>query len=254
VTVDVAGKRLVDHVDLDIGPGRWCSVVGPNGAGKTTLVRAVLGLVPHEGTVTVGGLDLRGMHAAERSRVVALVPQHPAVPPGMTVGDYVMLGRTARLALFQAESRADHQAVLAVLEELDLTGYSGRPLSSLSGGERQRAVLARALAQGAPLLVLDEPTTGLDLSYQQEVLDLLDRQRAEQGLTVLSTMHDLTLAGVYADELVLLAGGRVVCSGAPRETLTEENLALVMKARFRVIEEGGTTVVVPLAPSKPSRG
>ena len=215
LTVEVAGARLLDSVNLDIAPGEWCSVVGPNGAGKTTLVRAIFGLVPHGGTVAAGELDLASLRPAERARVAALVPQHPVVPTGMTVAEYVMLGRTARLGLFQVENRADHEAARTVLEELDLVAYGPRPLASLSGGERQRAVLARALVQAAPLLVLDEPTTGLDLSYQQEVLDLLDKLRREQHLTVLSTLHDLTFAGAYADQLVLLAGGRVVASGPP---------------------------------------
>lgn len=246
VTVEGATGPLIESVDVDVRPGGWCSVVGPNGAGKTTLVRAILGLVPYRGRVLAGGLDLRHLRAFERARIVALVPQHPVVPPGMAVADYVTLGRTAGLSLFQSESRRDHEVVRSVLDALDLATYATRLVSSLSGGERQRAVIARALAQEASLLVLDEPTTGLDLSYQQEVLDLIDNLRAERGLTIMSTLHDLTLAGAYAEELVLLAGGRVVASGPVSTTLTEENVALITRARFRIVREGGTTVVVPL--------
>src|SRR5206468_2498861 len=144
------------------------------------------------------------------------------VPVGMSVLDYVLLGRTPYIAPLGRESRADLDAVQAVLERLDLTGFAARPLERLSGGERQRVILARALAQGATLLLLDEPTTALDIGHQQEVLELVDELRRDRGLTVLASMHDLSVAGEYADRLVLLSRGRVVAAGTPREVLTEE--------------------------------
>lgn len=253
VTVHVEGRTLVDHVDLTVAAGHWCSIAGPNGAGKTTLVRALLGLVRHEGDVRVGGALLSGLPRRDRARLVALVPQEPLVPPGVRVHDYVLLGRTAHLPPLGAESASDRDVVETVLDELDLRALRERTVSSLSGGERRRTVIARALAQESPVLVLDEPTTGLDLAYQQEVLDLLARLCRERSLTVVSTMHDLTLAGAYSDELVLLAGGRVVASGPVSETLTAENLALVTRARFRLLDEGGTTIVVPVPPASHAR-
>ncbi len=254
VTVRLEGRTLLEGIDLDLAPGRWCTVAGANGAGKTTLVRAILGAVRHEGDVLVGATSLRRLRPRARARLVALVPQHPVVPPGVPVVDYVLLGRSAHLPPLGVEGQTDRDVVEATLEALDLSRFRLRPLASLSGGERQRAVLARALAQGAPVLVLDEPTTGLDLAYQQEVLDLLAGLRRERSLTILATMHDLTLAGAYSDELVLLAKGRAVASGPVAETLTAENLMLITRARFRLLDEDGTTVVVPLPPSARARG
>jgi iron complex transport system ATP-binding protein len=160
--------------------------------------------------------------------------------------DYVLLGRTPYIPPLGRESAADLSAVDEVLTSLDLTAFAGRRLDTLSGGERQRAFLARALAQGARILLLDEPTSALDIGHQQEVLELVDRLRHERGLTVLATMHDLSIAGEYADRMVLLAGGRVVASGPPREVLTEDLLATHYRVRVKVIDGGHGPLVVPV--------
>src|SRR5262249_11116945 len=161
--------------------------------------------------------ELRRMPRRQRARLLATVPQQPTVPPGMSVLDYVLLGRTPYIRPLGRESTSDIGVVERVLGRLDLDGFAARPLETLSGGERQRAFLARALAQGASILLLDEPTSALDIGHQQAVLNLVDELRAEAGLTVLATMHDLSLAGEYADRLVLLAGGRVVATGTPSQ-------------------------------------
>ncbi len=244
--VRIGANALLEDVSLSVSPGSWLSVAGPNGAGKTTLLRALAGLVAHRGTVTVRGTPVGALAPAARARLVALVPQHPVAPPGMTVLRYVLLGRTAHLRPLRSETVHDLEVTARVLDELDLAPFAGRMLTSLSGGERQRAVIGRALAQEAPVLLLDEPTTGLDLGYQQDVLDLLAHLQARRALTICSTMHDLTLAGAYADTMALLAGGRLVALGPPEETLTTENLALITRARVRLVREGSTTVVVPL--------
>ena len=246
VTVDVDGARLVDGVDLDAADGEWVSVIGPNGAGKTTLLRAIAGLTAADGQVEVGGRPSAGLSTRERSRLVALVPQNPIVPSTMSVLDYVLLGRTPHIPLFGVESPDDVAAAAAVLEQLELSALAGRQLLTLSGGELQRVLLARALAQAAPILMLDEPTTALDVGHQQEVLDLVDDLRATRGLTVVSTMHDLTLAGQYADRLVMLAGGRIVATGSAEEVLTEANVARYYGARVRVLHEPGGIVVLPV--------
>jgi iron complex transport system ATP-binding protein len=181
--------------------------------------------------------------------MVATVPQSPAVPPGMAVLDYVLLGRTPHLRPLGRESQADLVTVDDVLHRLDLVPLAGRALETLSGGERQRAFLARTLAQGAPLLLLDEPTSALDIGHQQDVLDLVDELRAEAGLTVLATMHDLSLAGEYADRMVLLAAGTVVAAGSPRGVLTEELLSTHYGARVRVIDGGQGPLIVPVRAS-----
>jgi iron complex transport system ATP-binding protein len=163
----------------------------------------------------------------------------------MRVVDYVLLGRTPYIAPLGRESESDLSAVDDVLGLLDLTRFAGRKLDTLSGGERQRVFLARALAQTAPILLLDEPTSALDIGHQQEVLELVDRLRADRGLTVLATMHDLSTAGQYADRLVLLAEGRVAASGTPREVLTVDLLAAHYRVRVKVIDGEQGPLVVP---------
>jgi iron complex transport system ATP-binding protein len=223
-------------------------VIGPNGAGKTTLLRAAGGLLPAAGAVSLFGTPAASLRRRERARMVATVPQTPVVPAGMSVFDYVLLGRTPYIAPLGRESTVDLDAVQAVLDRLDLNGFAARPLERLSGGERQRAFLARALAQGANLLMLDEPTTALDIGHQQEVLELVDELRRDRGLTVLASMHDLSVAGEYADRLVLLAGGRVVATGTPGEVLTAERLSAHYGARVRVVEGEHGPLVVPVRP------
>jgi iron complex transport system ATP-binding protein len=249
----VAGLRvrldkalIVDGVDLDVAAGEWVTVIGPNGAGKSTALRAIGGLLPFDGVVELNGVAVDRLPRRERAKTVATVAQSPVVPPAMRVFDYVLLGRTPYVAPLGRESAADLAAVGEVLGELDLERFAGRRLDTLSGGERQRVFLARALAQGARILLLDEPTSALDIGHQQEVLELVDRLRAERGLTVLATMHDLTTAGEYADRMVLLAGGRVVAAGTPPEVLTEDNLAKHYRVRVRVIEGDHGPLVVPV--------
>ena len=247
VGVQLGGRTVLDGVDLGVGPGEWLSVVGPNGAGKTTMLRAVLGLVTSSGMIEIDGRsDLR---APERARAIALVPQTPIVPPGMLVADYVLLGRTPHRGLFAGDSPRDFEIVASTLERLDLSGFGSRELTSLSGGERQRVVLARALAQEAPILLLDEPTTALDLGHQQEVLELVDHLRHSMATTVVATVHDLTLAARYGDRVAMLSGGRIVDEGAPADVLTADAIAEIFGARVRVLDDPDGPVIVPVAPA-----
>ena len=242
----LGGAVIVDGVDLDVAAGEWVTVIGPNGAGKSTVLRAVGGLLPFGGSVSLGGTPLDRLSRRERARTVATVSQTPVVPPGMLVLDYVLLGRTPYIPALGRESASDLAAVDEVLTALDLVRLRARRLDTLSGGERQRVFLARALAQGARILLLDEPTSALDIGHQQEVLDLVDRLRTERGLTVLATMHDLSIAGEYADRMVLLAAGRVAATGAPREVLTEDLLSRHYRARVRVVDGEHGPLVVPV--------
>ena len=246
VAVRLDGHLVLDGVSLTVADGEWVSVVGPNGAGKTTLLRALAGLVHADGDVSLGASSLASLSRRDRARLVALVPQAPVVPPGMPVADYVLLGRTPYIPPLGREGVSDIEAVTKALEQLDLLAFAERPLDTLSGGERQRVLIARALAQAAPILLLDEPTTALDVGHQQDVLELLDRLRRDNGLTVVSTMHDLTLAGQYADRLVLLDRGHVVVGGTADEVLTEEHLSRFYGVKVRVLREGNAVVVVPV--------
>jgi iron complex transport system ATP-binding protein len=236
VSLSYDGAPVVRGLSLRVPHGAWVGLIGPNGAGKTTVLRAIAGLVPHEGRILVDGRDVRAMGRRRLSRTVAYVPQRPTLPRGMTVAEYVLLGRTPHVPYLGTETRRDRQVVAWALERLGLGGLADRPLGSLSGGEAQRAVLARALAQEAPVLLLDEPTAALDVGHQQEVLELVDGLRAAQGLTVVSAMHDLTLAGQFADRLVLLSRGRAVAEGPARAVLTEGTVGEHYGARVRILE------------------
>jgi iron complex transport system ATP-binding protein len=245
VTVRLDGRTVLGGVDLAVALGEWLTVLGPNGAGKSTLLRVLAGLQTCTGTVRLNGVDLRALPARSRARGVAYVPQQPVLPPGMSVLDYVLLGRTAHQGWALGCSPADVALATAVLQRLDLDGFAWRPVDRLSGGERQRAVIARALAQEAPVLLLDEPTTSLDVGHQQEVLELLDSLRAEHGLTVVSTLHDLPLAGQFSDRIVLLAAGEIVAGGPPATVLTADLLWQHFGADVAVVEDGDGVVVVP---------
>ena len=247
VSVTLGGARVVDGLSCEVEPGEWLALIGPNGAGKTTAVRAIAGLVQYDGEIHVLGDHARALPRTQLARRVALVPQVPLVPAGLTVREYVLLGRTPHLGYFGSEGRADHHAADAALEQLDLIPLAHRRLDTLSGGERQRATLARSLAQDAPLLLLDEPTAALDMGRQQQVLELVDRLRQDRGLTVVSTMHDLTLAGQYADRLLLLDRGRLVAAGSADAVLTRALITEHYGAEVEVVDAPGSGfVVVPV--------
>ena len=245
-TVHAGGKSIVDGVSLSVQPGEWLSILGPNGAGKTTLLRVLAGTIGFRGEAALRGRRIRRLHRRDVARLVALVPQTPVVPHAMTVAEYVLLGRTPHLSLLAQEGEDDRTIAAAALARLDLEELSGRELGSLSGGELRRAVIARGLAQAAPILLLDEPTAALDIGHQQQVLELVDRLRREEGLTVVAAMHDLTLAAQYGDRIVLVDDGRIVAEGPPAEVLTAERLASLYGAQVRVLFDGTTPVVVPV--------
>ena len=251
VTVTLGGARVVDEVVLEVEEGEWLALIGPNGAGKSTLLRAIAGLVPFDGEIALGGTPLRALRRREVAQRLAFVPQAPLLPPDLPVREYVLLGRTPHIGTFAAEGARDHAAAGRALERLELGPLAGRPLHALSGGEQQRVVLARALAQEAPLLLLDEPTTSLDIGRQQQALELVAELREQRPLTVVSAMHELTLALQYADRVVLLAEGHVVAAGPPAEIVTEELIGVHYHADVRVIANGdGPVAVVPRRPAR----
>lgn len=246
LTVSFGEFRAVDGLSATIPSGSWIGLIGPNGAGKSTLLRALLGLVEHEGEAAADGRPMREMSRRDLSRLLAFVPQTPSCPPDMSVADYVLLGRTPYISHLGTETGRDLDVVADVLERLDLSDVVARRLGTLSGGELQRVVLARALAQQAPVLVLDEPTSALDIGHQQQVLELVEDLRRDVELTVVSAMHDLTLAGQFADELLLMSNGRRIAVGRPDEVLTEHTIGEHYGASVRVLrDECGGVVVVP---------
>ncbi len=226
--------------------GEWLGLIGPNGAGKSSLLRAVVGLVSSAGDVLVDGASLSLRSRRRRAALVALVPQSPTLPDDMTGYEYVLLGRTPYVGYFGSETRHDKAMAADVLERLELLAFATRRLGTLSGGERQRLVIARALAQEAPILLLDEPTSALDIGHQQQALELVARLRRDHGLTVVSAMHDLTLAGQYSDRLALLHEGQCVATGPAADVLRAETLAAFYGVRVTVHHEpDGTVVVIP---------
>jgi iron complex transport system ATP-binding protein len=246
LTVRAGGRDLVSEVSLSVESGTWCTVLGPNGAGTTTLVEAVAGLRrTSAGAIGLEGRAVGDLSERARAKIVSLVPQHPEVPAGMTVREYVALGRTAHHGLLRGASAHDWTVVDGVLRRLALEEFAGRDVVTLSGGERQRMVLGRALAQTTPVMILDEPITGLDLRHQIELLELLKKEVAESGLTVLATLHDLTLAGQFADRLVLLDRGRVVLDGRAADVIRSPELSAAYQMALRVVEVDGTDIVVP---------
>jgi iron complex transport system ATP-binding protein len=243
------GRREVVHsVSLQVEAGSWVSVVGPNGAGKSSFLLALAGLLPSDGDVTIDGRTLRERSARERARLIALVPQQPVVPDALTVAEYVLLGRTPHLSLFGSEARSDHAMADTVLAKVDLAWASDRLVSTLSGGEFHRAVVGRALAQEARVLLLDEPTSGLDLGHQVQVLELVDTLRRSEGITVVSAMHDLTLAARYSDLVALLVEGELVAEGRPEAVLRADVLERHYGVPVHVLRgPGGELIVVPAA-------
>jgi iron complex transport system ATP-binding protein len=245
LSVRLGSTDALRGIAFTVERGSWVSLIGPNGAGKTTAIRALCGLVPYDGEVLVDGVEARTRGRRELAQICAFVPQLPEAPPELTVSEYVLLGRTPHLGYFGTEGDDDRLAAQRALERLELLQFAQRSLATLSGGELQRVVLARALAQEAPILLLDEPTTALDLGRQQQVLELVDELRTDD-LTVVSTMHDLTLAGQYADRLVLLDLGTVVAEGSAEDVLSVPNLEAYYGASVRVLEEEGRVFVLPL--------
>ncbi len=245
VAFSVKGTTLISDVDVDVDRGGWLSIIGPNGAGKSTLLRAIATGTASAGSVSIDGQNLADLSHAQRSKLVSWVPQSPVIPAGMSVLDYVLLGRTPHLHPLASPKSADVALAESILDDLGLIDFASRFVETLSGGELQRAVIGRALAQEAPLLLLDEPTSALDLGHQQEVLSLLQRLRSSGDRAIVTTMHDLTLAGAFADELVMMSNGGVARRGTATEVLTESNIAEHYGANVRVEVVDGTVLVVP---------
>ena len=227
---------LVLHdINLSIRAGEIVGLLGPNGSGKTTLIKLVSGILkPVQGEVRLNGSSLSKLSRKSVARSLAVVPQQFHIPYAFTVGEVVMLGRIPFLKAFAEESKIDRQFVSDALELVGISELKKRRFDELSGGERQKVVLAMALAQQPRLLLLDEPTVHLDITHQVEILELVKKLNVEQGLTVIGAMHDLNLAALYFDRLVLLKKGNVWADGAPAQVLTEDIIRNVFSAPVRV--------------------
>jgi len=249
VRLGYGDRTIVDDLDLEIVHGTITTVIGPNGCGKSTLLRA-LGrlLAPSRGQVLLDGRRIDRMPTKEVATVLGLLPQAPTAPEGLTVGDLVARGRHPHQAWYRQWSGDDEEAVAEALAWTGIADLAERPVDELSGGQRQRAWISMALAQGTELLLLDEPTTFLDLSHQVEVLELVTRLNTERGRTVVMVLHDLNLAARYADRLVAMKDGVIRAQGTPAEVITEPLLREVFGLDARVVPDpvAGTPMVVPI--------
>ncbi len=242
-----------DHVvaaglDLSIPDGQVTVIIGPNACGKSTLLRALARILkPQSGTVILDGHDIHHLPTKEVARRLGLLPQSPIAPDGIMVGDLVARGRTPHQAMFKQWSKADEEAVNRALEATNTEHLVNRTVDELSGGQRQRVWIAMALAQDTDLLLLDEPTTFLDIAHQVEVLELVASLNRDAGRTVALVLHDLNLSARYADNLVAMSDGKVVASGPPAEVLTADLMSEVFGLDSVIIPDPvvGTPLVVP---------
>ena len=242
---------IVEDLDLDVPAGRVTAIIGANGCGKSTLLRGLTRqLAPRAGSIEVLGRDAARASARDYARTVALLPQHPVAPEGMTVAQLVARGRHPHRGLLGGRAAGDDAAIASALERTDLVELADREAGTLSGGQRQRAWLALVLAQQTPVVLLDEPTSYLDLSHQVEVLDLvraLPDPRGGGRATVVAVLHELNLAARSADHIVAMAAGRVVAQGTPGEVIVPEVLAEVFGLDADVVADPllGHPVVLP---------
>ncbi|MCU1431977.1 MAG: ABC-transport system [Actinotalea sp.] len=256
LTLGYGRGDVVHGVDIAVRPGALTALVGANASGKSTLVRGLARLVrPRAGRVTLDGGDIARLRSRELAQTVGVLPQSPVAPDGIRVGDLVAHGRYPHRALFRGHRSDDDDVVAAALAATDARPLADRRMEELSGGQRQRVWIAMALAQQPRILLLDEPTSALDLAHQVEVLDVLQAEVA-RGMTVVLVLHDLTLAARYADDVVVLAGGRVLAHGDPAGTLTREVVAEGFGVDVRVLEDPdtGRPVILPRARPMGGRG
>jgi iron complex transport system ATP-binding protein len=243
------GHRVIHLLDLDIAPGTVTVIVGANASGKSTLLRGFARLLrPEAGTVTLDGLDIATLPSKKVATVVGLLPQQPIAPDGITVSDLVSRGRYPHQGWFRQWTSTDDAIVADALVSTDTLALAARRLEELSGGQRQRVWIAMALAQDPDVLLLDEPTTFLDVTHQIEVLDLLMELNRERGTTVVMVLHDLNLAARYADTLVVMGKGQILAAGTPAQTLTPQIVREAFGLEALVVEDPvcGSPMVVPM--------
>jgi ABC-type cobalamin/Fe3+-siderophores transport system ATPase subunit len=248
VALGYDGRRVVHDLDLAVPDGSFTTIVGANGSGKSTLLRGLARLLkPETGAIVLDGKTIHDYPSKEVARRLGLLPQSQTAPDAISVADLVARGRYPHQSLLRQWSPADQAAVDAALELTDTTDLASRAFDELSGGQRQRVWLAMALAQQTDILLLDEPTTYLDIAHQIEVLDLCARLRVERGSTLVAVLHDLNLAARYATHLVAMKDGAIVAEGEPAEIITPDLIELVFGLSCRVIAdpESGKPLVIP---------
>ena len=253
VTLAYDGPAIVSDLNLSIPAGKITALIGPNGCGKSTLLRGLARLLkPRAGAVYLDGSLIAKVSTRDVARRLGILPQSPVAPEGLTVGDLVAQGRYPHQRWFQQWSKEDARMVEQALATTGLTGMADRPLDTLSGGQRQRAWIAMALAQGTSILLLDEPTTFLDLAHQLEVLHLLRRLNEEDGRTVVLVIHDLNHAARFAHHLVAMVGGRIMIEGPPEQVMTPRVLHDVFGVDAEIVPDPRTGAPLCIAYAMPA--
>jgi iron complex transport system ATP-binding protein len=254
VSLGYDDRAVIDGLDLAVPDGEVTAIIGPNACGKSTLLRALARLLrPTAGRVVLDGEQIHTLPTKEVARRLGLLPQTPIAPEGITVADLVARGRTPHQRLFQQWSEADERAVATALEATSTADLAGRPVDELSGGQRQRVWIAMALAQDTDLLLLDEPTTFLDIAHQIDVLNLVERLHRQRGRTIVVVLHDLNLACRYATHVVAMRDGAIAASGRPADVITVDTVREVFGLDCLVIDDpvSGTPLVVPIGSATP---
>jgi iron complex transport system ATP-binding protein len=251
LSVGYRDRMVLQEVSLTVHPGEVLALIGPNGSGKSTLIRAVSGVLPRKnGTVHLCGTELLHLSSEQRARTLAVVPQAHSLPASFNVYQTILLGRTPYLGWLGQAGRRDHEAVEHAMAHTRTDHLAERCIGELSGGEQQRVLLARALAQATPILIMDEPTNHLDISHQTSFLNLARRLAVENGLAILVALHDLNLTSLYTDRVAILAEGGLKAIGTPEEVFVEQNLSPIYGSHLRVITHPhyGTPLVLPAGP------
>lgn len=235
LSVHYGTRSVLENVTLDVAGGEVLALIGPNGAGKSTLIRAVSGVTAHRGGIQVNGQDVTRLSPIQRARQMAVVPQAVSLPPAFTVWQTVLMGRTPHLGMLGQPSLNDEEIARGSLARVNALNLAERRVGELSGGEAQRVLLARALCQSAPVLLMDEPTAHLDLKYQINILSLAAELAHRDGFVILIVLHDLNLAAQYADRVALLADGRLQAVGAPEQIITPQLLAPAYEVPLQIL-------------------
>lgn len=244
---------IVEGLTVDVAPGAVTAIVGPNACGKSTLLRGLARLMsPAAGQVILDGSDISRLRTKDVAKRLGLLPQSSIAPEGITVADLVTRGRFPHQTMLRQFSRADQQAVADAMAATGVTAIAGRPVDQLSGGQRQRVWIAMVLAQQTPLILLDEPTTFLDIAHQIELLDLFADLNAEQGCTIVAVLHDLNHACRFADQIIAMKAGAIVAQGNPADVITATLVEEVYGLECQVIDdpETGTPLIIPRASSR----
>ena len=236
LSVSYGSRQILHDVSLNVGSGEVLALIGPNGAGKSTLVRAVSGVIPYTNQIHTNEDDFASLSPIQRAKYIATVPQAVSMPPAYTVWETVILGRTPYLGFLGQVSEKDKKIARQSLERVSALPFADRRIGELSGGEQQRVLLARALCQSTPILLLDEPTAHLDLQYQISLLELVTELAHKDNLAVLVALHDLNLAAHYADRIALMVAGNIKAMGKPKEVLQPELIAEAYCLPVQVVE------------------